>query len=180
MASQRRTVVKTFKDSPVGSYFDPAQKLVEENYPYDVAIAYMFARLERAQRDALAYGAIKLHHLDGKMTSDAISRLDITRSSFHEHFKTVFGKALGKKLQDKIKHAETVRDTILHGKLPSQADKRQAICDILEYFEGFRNRIQEIAKFDLAGDMRGFTGAKAKLDRKITGWMLKGMGLSHS
>lgn len=178
MAASRKGVLKAFKQSNVSHYFGSSKDLIEQGFNFEIAIAYMFTLVEQSQRDALVYGAMKLHRLNGYLTRAAVNRLDITRRNFPEYFETVYGKRLGKDVLSKIEYAEKIRDRILHGKKPSEAEKRKAICDILAYFEAYRDRIREIAGFDLAGSMTGFTGRAASLDRKVTGWILKGMGLS--
>ena len=181
MAGSRRSVVRAFTETERSAYFSPADRLVAaEEYPYDVSLAYMFIRLESCQRAALLFGAMKLHSVELGLTRKSIDQLDITRGNYPEYFETIYSRKIPRALRNRLQHAETVRDDLMHGRRPSEKDKRKAIVDILEYFDGFCDLIQEVAGFDVSGDMRGFKGRAVPHDRKTTRWILKGMGLPCS
>ena len=64
-------VFNTCSDS-VKWYFDQVPDLLP-NYPYDVTLAYLFLRTERAQNRALYCGVVKLHRVSGTVADAAVS-----------------------------------------------------------------------------------------------------------
>ena len=101
----------------------------------------------------------------------------MTRSGFRDLYATIFGKSLKKATADKIAEAEKVRDRILHGKKVSEADKRKAVVEILEYAEAFNAEVQGLAGFKPFGSLQGFKGRAESLDKSTSRWILKGIGL---
>ena len=102
----------------------------------------------------------------------------MTRDGFRDLYETTFAKRLEQPVANKIAEAEKVRDRILHGKTVSEADKRKAIVDILEYAEAFNAAVHDIARFKPFGSLRGFKGRAKTLDKSTSRWILKGIGLT--
>lgn len=66
----------------------------------------------------------------------------------------------------------------MHGKPPAASEVRNAIAQVLDYTRDFDALVHRLAGFHPCGDLRGFKGAKAPLDKATTGWVLKGMGFT--
>lgn len=171
-----KAVLRHFDAAPqdVRKYFEHLPKLVGE-YPWEVAIAYLFVRVERAQNRALYGGVVKLHRAHGEVAASMIEGLHIKRDSFLKHYGTIFGQPLPAGTISKLKFAEKVRDKTVHGKYVSDPDFRQAIVDVVDYAVSLNSHVQTISGFQPFGDMRGFKGAGQALEEVTTRWLLKGL-----
>lgn len=178
-AATYRSVLKHFNASsdPVKWYFDQVPSLLP-NYPYEVTLAYLFLRTERAQNRALYCGVVKLHRASGTVADAAVSAQYLTRDGFIDLYKNVFGHDLPKTTRVKIKKAEKIRDRVIHGKDVSEASMREAIVDVLEYAEALNSDLDRAAGFKPFGDLRGFKGRGQPLDNSTSRWLLKGLGFS--
>ena len=161
----------------VKNYFEHFPKLAKE-FPWDVSISYMFAQVELAHNMTIYCGIVKLHRAEGNLVWQAVNNQHITRPSFKEFFKTVFGVNMKKSISEKIEEAEKIRDKILHGKPVSEELKRKAVVDILDYAKNFNQEIYRIAGFKPFGSLRGFKGRAQPLDKSTSRWILKGMGFN--
>ena len=169
-------VFNTCSDS-VKWYFDQVPDLLP-NYPYEVTLAYLFLRTERAQNRALYCGVVKLHRASGTVADAAVSAQYLTRDGFIDLYKNVFGHDLAKATRGKINKAEKVRDRVIHGKDVSDAEMREAIVDVFEYAEALNSDLSAAAGFKPFGDLRGFKGRGQPLDNSTTRWLLKGLGFA--
>jgi len=169
-------VIKHIKKSPqeIQDYFAHLPSLIP-NYPWEVAIAYQFIRVERAQNRALYGGVVKLHRADGEVAGSMLDSLHITRDSFLKHYETIFGQALPAATVAQLKVAEKIRDKTVHGKEVGDADFRQAVVDVIDYAAALNNHVNSRAGFKPFGDMRGFKGAAQPLEKSTTRWLLKGL-----
>jgi hypothetical protein len=158
----------------VKKYFEHLPKLIDV-FPWEVAIAYQFVRVERAQNRALYGGVVKLHRAHGEVAEPYLSSLYITRETFLKHYATVFGQSLPSSTVNKLKFAEKVRDKTVHGKNVDDAAFRRAVVDVIEYAALLNAHVQSIAGFKPFGDMRGFKGAGQPLEKSTTRWLLKGI-----
>lgn len=109
-------------------YFQYLPSLLAD-YPYEVALSYLFARLERGHNMVLYCGAVKLHRADASIMADVIQKQHLTRETFRKLFDAVFGKKIDKNILTSLEAAESVRDRAIHGKEPTDADMRKAISD---------------------------------------------------
>ena len=159
----------------VRTYFSHLPKLIDE-FPFDVALAYVFAQVELAQNMTLYCGAVKLHRCDATLARNAINTHFMTRKGFREQFEVIFATAIPDKISKDLRSAEKVRDLVMHGKNPSAARKRQAIADVLSYAKAFNDFVASSGGFRPFGSLQGFKGAGKALDKKTTRWVLKGMG----
>ena len=103
-------------------------------------------------------GVVKLHRVNSALARTAVDNHRMTRGGFKDLYATILGKPLKKNVVDKIAEAENVRDRILHGKKVSEADKRKAVVDVLEYAESFNAEVSRIAGFKPFGSLKGFKG----------------------
>ncbi|MCA9671396.1 MAG: hypothetical protein KC503_37620 [Myxococcales bacterium] len=173
-------VVRSFNGSPeeIRGYFPHLPDLVAQ-FPLDVALAYMFSRVELAQNMTLYCGVVKLHRADATLARSAIDRFRLTRDGFIEMFNTVFGTKVPKNIRDEMQYAERVRDRVMHGKSTSEQQKRTALARILKYAEQFNGLVDGAGGFrPFTPGLRGFKGRAASLDKSTTRWILKGMGFA--
>ncbi len=158
-------------------YLEHFPKLVAPDLPFEVAIAYLFQRLERAHRRALYGGIIKRHSADAELTNTIISKAYLTRAEFDALFERVFGSPIPPRAKALREDAERIRDKSMHGGEVDDPPLRKAIKDILEYLEAFNAHVLKTGGFEPCGQMRGLTGAAEKLEKDTTRWILKGLEL---
>ena len=163
----------------VKSYFEYVPQLVEE-FPPDVCLTYLFARVEQAHHTALYGGLLKLHKAHKEVTSGVLQGRHMKREDFKEKFVTVFAKKLPSTTQAKLTKAEKIRDQVIHGKRVSNEAKRKAIIYVLEYASEFGVYVHQVAGFNPIGSMSGFKGRLEPLDKSTTRWILLGMGFGNS
>ncbi len=171
-------VLNHFKAKPpeVQEYFPSFVELVE-GYPWDVAVSYVFARVEGAKHSTIYCGIVKLHWTDSGMTRALVDKDHMSRSRFRDLFKIVFGKAIKPELLKKLAEAESIRDKIAHGKQWSAEEARRALKDIFDFASEFNAFVEEAAGFKPFGYLRGFKGRKESLPKETTRWVLRGMGI---
>ena len=169
-------IIARFKQAPeeIQDYFFPSIELIE-NYPWQVALAYMFSCIEIAHNMALYCGVVKLHRAHSEVAWSAINSLHITRQGYRDLYKTVFGKPLKKEIVRKITEAEKIRDKVMHGKNATQAEMRTAVYRLIEYSELFNDFAFQLAGFKPLGNLKGFKGRAEPLNKSTTKWLLKGM-----
>jgi len=180
-AASYKAILKHHAAAPSGirDYFDHILALVQ-TFPYEVCIAYMFSRVERAQNMTLYCGVVKLHSAHISVAKNVIHKQHITRDSLLELFETVFGKPVSATITNHLKFAEKTRDQVVHGKNVSDADLRKAIVEIIDYAKSFDTFVDGIANFKPFGDLRGFKGRATPLEKSTTRWLLKGLGFAMS
>ena len=176
---RHKTLLRRFNDhsNEVIEYFDPCLELLENEFKYEVAISYMFSRIEIAHREALYFGVVKLHDVDSSLAKKAIYKYDLTRKDFREKLEQIYGYKIPEPLRQKIESAEDVRDRILHGKGIKAGEMSFAILDAMDYFSGLNDLLYEKSEIWLAGDRRGFKGRKLSHSKATSNWVLRGMGL---
>lgn len=163
----------------VRSYYEHFPKLAEE-FPWDVTISYLFARVELAHNMTLYCGMVKQHKVDTGIARTAVDNRHMTRDGFKELFKAIMGKSLKHSIIAKMKEAEKIRDKILHGKSVKDEDKRKAIADIIAYADLYNSFVFDIGGFKPFGPLQGFKGRGAPLDKSTSRWIVKGMGFELS
>jgi hypothetical protein len=177
----RHQLIQKFEDAPaqVRKHFSSLPYLLED-FPLDVALAYIFYRVEWAHNMALYCGVTKIHKAEREIASSAINANHVTREGFLEKFKIVFGRDLPTTTRNLLKNAEKVRDRVMHGKQASDPEKREAIVKIIQYAAEFNETVYAAAKFRPFGNLRGFRGRGKSLPKDMTRWILKGMGFPLS
>ena len=162
--------------SEVQRYFEPAAKLIE-HYSLEVALSYLFARVEKAHLMSLYCGVVKLHRVDSALAATAVEKFENRRDEFRRLFEDIFGKKIPSSVVEKIERAQKVRDNVLHGKTVEQSDYRMAIVSIIEYATEFNMICFKLGGFRPFGSLQGFKGAAASMDKSTSRWVLKGVGL---
>lgn len=159
----------------VRGYFKHLPSLLDD-YPMDVCLAYVFARLELGQNMALYCGAVKIHKINAEVAKSVIGTHHMTREGFIDLYKTVFDIDLPKVAHADLKSAEKTRDSIMHGKRTDDERVRNAIARVLEYAEGINKQLNQKHGLTPFGDLRGFAGKSKKLDKRTSRFLMKGMG----
>lgn len=159
----------------IRNYFQHLPNLMD-NFPLDVALAYAFARLELGQNMALYCGVVKVHKSNAELARAAVGTQHMSRESFVELYKTVFGFDLPKAAAQALKVAEDTRDAVMHGKQPPDARLRNAIARVLEYAKALNAQLGLAFGLEPFGRLKGFAGRAKKLDKRTSRFMLKGMG----
>lgn len=165
----------------VQRHYEHVPFFFEDDYPMEVAIGYVFHRLELGQRMALYCGLVNIHRADPPTAKNAIDKQHMNRKGFGELYKVVFDVEVPASAKQDIKDAEDTRDAVMHGGTVSDAKLRNAIGRVLEYTDALNNQLEK--KWSMApfrGDWRGFSWRKNKLDPRTTRYMLKGMGFGIS
>ena len=179
--ANRRQLKQHFDDAPeqVREYFSDLLGLLE-NFPLDVALAYVFLRVELAHNMALYCGVVKIHNASKEVAGAAIDANHVTRESFLEMFKTVFNLDLPTAICNLLENAEGVRDRVVHGRKILEHEKREAIMEVIQYAEKFNEIVYAAARFRPFGNLKGFHGDGQSLSKAATRWVLKGMEFSLS
>jgi hypothetical protein len=177
--SNWRGVVAKFNglDPKVREYFSHLPGLAE-HYPWEVAISYLYARVELAHNMLIYCSVVKLHRVHTEIASKGINNHHMTRDGFRTLFQTVTGKSIRADTLAKISYAEGVRDRLLHGKSVSEEQKRKAVVDILDYAIAFNADAHVCCGIKPFGKLKGFKGRTKPLDKSTSRWVLKGMGIT--
>lgn len=178
--ANRRQLKQKFDDAPaqVREYFSNLPGILD--FPLDVALAYVFSRVELAHNMALYCGVVKIHKANKEIANPAIDASHMTREGFLEMFKTVFNQDLPTATSNLLENAEKVRDRVMHGKRTSDHEKREAIVKVIQYAAKFNETVYAAARFRPFGNLRGFHGRGESLPKATTRWVLKGMGFPLS
>jgi len=161
----------------VRRYFEHLPALIE-SLPLDVALSYVFARVELAHNMALYCGITKLHRASSEMAYHAVQKHHMTRAEFRAKYAVIYGNEITDVVANLLTHAEGVRDHVMHGKSATDDQKRNAIANVLRYAVGFNECTVALHGPKPFGDLRGYKGAAQALDKSTTRWMLKGMGFN--
>jgi hypothetical protein len=162
----------------VRDYFEHLPLLLTNQMPYEVPLAYLFGRVERAHNMTLYCGIVRSHRTDSKTTLDVVSKEFITRKKFSEYFKSIFGVQFDQNVRAHITAAEKARDKAIHGKNPTDKEMRDAISGILDYAPAFNTFVDGVGGLKPFGSLQGFSGRAEKLGNPTTILVLKGLGFS--
>lgn len=159
----------------VRRYFSELPGLLD-SFSLDVALAYVFARVELAHNMALYCGVVKLHSANSEVARSTIEAFHVTRDGFLEKFKMVFGRELPGDVVGLLRDAEKTRDKVMHGKKTRDSEKRQALTNAIDYAGRFNVVVSSVGGFEPFGELRGFHGRGTSLSKATTRWVLRGMG----
>lgn len=174
-----RGLLSRFKETPkdVQEYFKFLPQLMEA-FPWEIALTYMFYRVELAHNMTIYCGVVKLHRCESDLTWKVLQDYRISRQEFRNLFTNVFGEPINKEIYSSLAAAEKIRDRVVHGKAVTAKEIRTAVVDILSFAVDFNDLVYSLAKFRPYGRLQGFKGPIQPLDRATTRWILKGMGFS--
>ncbi|MGB3846927.1 MAG: hypothetical protein WA940_13740 [Sphingopyxis sp.] len=170
------------QDQGLRDYFQILPELLDKISSSEPALAYCFQRIEMAQRVGLYALLMREYRTDSALAWDAVDRVDITRKSFPDLFKTISGKQLPGNFRDMIVPAEKVRDAIMHGRSETKAQIHQAILQCLKYAVALNGQFHEKCAFKPFGPLRGVTSKKGspQLSEKISRAVLAGLKISSA
>jgi hypothetical protein len=169
---------KAYGSSPenVQDYFSELPRILEAGLSLDVALAYVFARVELAHGNCLYCGIVKLHKVDSGLAGRAVQKFHMTREVFRNKYLVIYGRPIPEALTRLMTFAESVRDRVLHGKDATDDQKRNAIAHVLEYSKELNDYTFSLAGLRPFADLRGFKGAATALGSETSRWVLQGMG----
>ncbi len=178
---QRRGIKGLYLEMPgeVKTLFVDLPALIESSFGLNIAVAYVFFRIEQAQRGTLYCGARKLHRTESELTWKAIDLHELTRKDFQQFFKTIYGFPVSTEANKNLEDAQVVRDSLMHGRQQDEPELREAICKVMHYAKEMNEWIavgNGLGFKPFSGDLRGIVGRLEPLDRSTTRWILKGMG----
>ena len=132
--SSWRGVVGRYQKLPLPQqgYFEHLPKLAE-HFPWDVCLAYQFARVGSAHHMTLYCATVKLHRAHPELAWAAVQHHHLNRDNFKTLFAAIVGQPLPKAVTSLITTAENTRDRVMHGKATSESKKRDAVCGVLNY-----------------------------------------------
>lgn len=172
-----KAVLKHYTQCPqeVKNFFPHLPNLIQA-FPWEVALAYQFVRVETGQNRIIYGGVVKLHRAHSEVADSMLYSLHITRQSFLTLVNTIYGHQIPANIVSSLQGAEKVRDKTVHGKGIDDVAARHAVVAVLDYAVNLNAFINNIAGFKPFGSMQGFKGAGASLPKDTTKWLLKGMG----
>ena len=159
------------------AYLSKMEALLEGAGQYDIALAYIFMKLEEGHHRALKCGLIRLLKCNSQRVDDALQRQHFTRKSYQVVFKNIIGEALPRQTIRLLESAESIRDQQIHGKQVSQDNLRKGISDALSYIKEMGEFVESRTDKNPIGDLRGLAGRTHLLDGPTSFWVLKGVGL---
>lgn len=170
------------QDQGLRDYFQVLPELLDKVSSSEPALAYCFQRIEMAQRVGLYVLLMREYRTNSALAWAAVDRVNITRTSFPDLFKTISGKQLPANFRDMILPAEKVRDAIMHGRKETKAQINQAILQCLKYAVALNEQFQEKCAFKPFGPLRGVTSKKGspQLSEKISHAVLAGLKISSA
>jgi hypothetical protein len=175
----RKGLKKYFRSLPgnLRPHFEYFLKILDFKLPLEIAVAYVFYRIELAHRDTLHFGIIKKYRAEAGLVGEIIQKEYIERANFPRLLKNVLGIELPAAIKTKLEMAEGIRDKAMHGRRPTNAELRNAIKLALEYSHDYNKYVKRKAHFAPFGNLRGQAGGSdERLDRDTTRVVLKGLG----
>ncbi|NEO83462.1 MAG: hypothetical protein F6J87_04260 [Spirulina sp. SIO3F2] len=141
---QRRGLKNVYESmsEDVRSFFKDLPALIDSDFDLDIALAYVFFRIEKGQRQTLYVGARKLYRTESELTWRAIDLHDLTRTGFKELFKTIYSFPISQKSDKCLVDAQKIRDDLMHGRTVKDKGKREAITKAMYYAEEMNDLIQ--------------------------------------
>lgn len=168
------------RSEDVKGYFNYLPRLINNDFPLNICLAYCFYRLEVAHNTAIYCGIVKLYRAHSSLTKKkVVDRWDMYRNDFEKKFELVYDCKRPLWLTEGMEKAQSVRDDVMHGSSKTPAEKREAIGITLRYAEELNNFVDDKAGLKpFTDDLRGFKGRVKSLDKQTTRWILKGMGFA--
>ncbi|MDU7463082.1 hypothetical protein [Haemophilus haemolyticus] len=163
----------------IQKYFGHIPKLINDDYEYEIVIAYLFLKIEEGQNRLLYGGSVKCLGAEAEVATSIINYHHLKRNDFGKIYNNIFGCPLPENISKQLKKAENTRDRVVHGKKVKDDDLRDAIIDCFEYARLMNQEIATIAGFTPFGDMRGFKGRAESLNKNVTRILLKGVGFEE-
>lgn len=179
MAKSYLGLQKQFEELPAETkgYLRKLESLLDGANKYDIALAYVFMKLEEGHHRALKCGLVRLHKCRSSKADEALQKQHFTRPYFRTVFNNVIGKKVPKAALEALARAEATRDKQIHGKAVSGSELRDGISDAIEYISAIGEFVEKRTGKNPFGDLRGLAGRTKLLDATTSYWVLKGVGL---
>ena len=182
-AKNRKTIHQYFRGLPwdIRDHFEYFNRLLNNDYPFEVLLAYLHYRIELAHRDILYCGVVRRYRIDGQLARRAVRRERLTRDGYKARFHAIFGVQIPETIATILNDAESIRDNAVHGSEPSDSEMREGIINGLAYARKLNGFVQRIDKFRPFGNLKGVLGGSdVRLDPATSRLVLKGLGFSLS
>ncbi len=145
---------------------------IDDKDTLDMLVAYLFVKIERAQRRTLYGVAVKKYRVNKdiaqkgvKNAQKGINSIRLSRSDFYLKYRLMAdGERVNKKTRDIMKNAENFRNEVTHGKIVKDADKSKVIKSILDYIKLLNEQTETDFGFTPFGSMKGFSGRTITLN----------------
>jgi len=174
-----KDVLRKFKESnaDIKWYFQELPKLINKSFPYELCIAYLFMQLEMARMMTLYCCIKRKYRTDPEVTWRILDANEINWRNFEDYFYNIFNLNYDPSLFSCLSKAINARNKIMHGGSLSEEEKRNSICDVLEFSELYNDFIFRNAGFKPISKLTGVFGAqKYILDGEVTRLVMKGLG----
>lgn len=162
-------------EEEISTYYEHVPGLLG-TFPYEIAIPYVFSRLELVQMRALRIGLViryKAHFESARLAVDQLYR---TRAEVDGKFKLILGSNLDDWAMLHLRESAKIRDKVLHGLNFTKTDCLFAIRAALVYshfLHEFMMRQTGVSPFKT---LRGINWGIDPLPKETTRYMLMGMG----
>ncbi len=138
------------------SFFELVQKPANPTITWDITIAYLFLKIEQAQRMALYAFMIKKHRINKRLASKVAGSMRLGREDFIRLYETLAEESFCKDANKYYDDAVKTRNKIMHGKslvhgrgmlFADKADdpeRRDAVVFVFEYAVLFNKQYKKI------------------------------------
>ena len=165
-------------------YFEHVPKLIED-FPLTVCLSYVFSKLEAGNLMALYAGAVKVHKVDVEMARRAVEAAHISTEDWPNRYKAVFSVKPPRAATKDMEEARETRNLVLHGTAHVLSDTevnkrcRKAIACVLHCAESINGQLEELYELKPFGNLAGFAGPGARLNKGTSVLVLRGMGFKE-
>ena len=156
---QLKSFLRLYHDLPqeAQKYLGDFEKLAKMYpYGYEIALCYLFFRIEGVQRRLLYRGLIECHNINRALALDAANKVRMFRGNkFNKLFFSVFNVKPPKLDNDETKKTIKTRGDVVHGSDNAKyEDVRLAIAYMLKYVKLLNEEVQRAKGFSLFSDLR--------------------------
>lgn len=167
-------------DLDVRAFIGKMERFVDGADHYDVALAYLFVKIEEGHHRLLRGVLIKKLNCDKIIVDRFLSDEHFTRKHYTTLLQRAGGKSIPSDCQAHHDSAAKVRDKIIHGKAVGSAEQRAAVFHAIRYISALNEFSQAEFGFRPYASMTGYLKSKAPIPKDATIWMLRGLGFVGS
>ncbi len=169
---------RQFSELPgeVRNHFRKLQPLLD-NSDLDIALAYVFMLIEQGRYRAIKCVLVRKLRCSGTLVDNMFRDYQFQRKTFRTAFVQLVGIDIGRDPYNVLKQAESVRDKVFHGRMPQDADLRQALASALTFVGLFGERIRDETGKNPFGDLRGLSSRMKMLPNNQARWIIDGVKL---
>ncbi|MGS4983014.1 hypothetical protein SAMN05444149_102422 [Pseudosulfitobacter pseudonitzschiae] len=141
----------------------------------DLSLAYLFMVIEQGRYRSLKCILVRNLKCMTSVVDAELERRSFTRTSFRATIKSLIGIDLASADYRALENAETVRDTIFHGRSASDAKKREAIENSLKFIAKFGAKVKQKTGKNPFATLKGLTSRIRPVDRDQSIWIVRGV-----